>query len=91
MFMNINHMLRDLEKEVLEKAAREMAEQIDFEVLSQLLGWTKVELPEYPGRFISMDIDIWIEQNCSGTVRSLGSKFIFENPKDATLFILRWV
>lgn len=92
--MNVNYMLRSLEHEYLEKLAKDVADEIDFDVLSTLLvdsGWTKVELPVFASRFHLMDIDIWIEQNCSGTVKSFGNKFIFENPKDVTLFILRWV
>lgn len=85
--------LSDLEHEYIEKLAKDLADEIDFNVLTSLLvdgGWTKVALPRFSSRFHAIDIDIWIEQNCSGTVRSFGSTFVFEHPKDATFFILRW-
>ena len=83
-----------LEDEVLEKMAKEIADQIDFDVLTSLLsdvGWTKVELPRFSDRFHAIDIDIWIEKYTIHQVKSFGRIFVFENPKDASHFILRWL
>jgi hypothetical protein len=86
-------MLMNIEHEYLEKLSKDLADEIDFGVLTTLLvecGWTKVELPRFSSRFHAIDIDIWIEQNCSGYIKSFGSTFVFEKSKDATFFILRW-
>jgi hypothetical protein len=93
MLMNVKSTFSNLEHEYVQKLTKDLADEIDFNVLGTLLvdsGWTRVELPRFSSRFHSIDIDIWIEQNCSGYVKSFGSKFLFEKSKDATLFILRW-
>jgi len=83
-------MLMNLEHEFIEKLAKDVADEIDFDILSEALGWTKVKLDKFVLRFRSLDMDIWCEQNCLGKFRSFGHKFLFENPRDATMFILRW-
>lgn len=83
-------MLMNLEQKYLDKAVQDLANDIDFDVMADLLGWTRVTLDRFILRFQSLDMDIWIKQHCSGQHKSFGNKFIFENPKDATMFILRW-
>lgn len=82
----------NIENEYLEKLAKDIADEIDFDVQTSLLGWTKVQIENrFILRFDSLDMDIWCKENCSGKFMSFGNKFVFEKPKDATLFILRWV
>lgn len=82
-----------LEDQIMERATKEIADQIDFDVLASLLsecGWTKVELPRFSDRFHAIDIDIWTQKYITHQVKNLGSTFVFENPKDASHFILKW-
>jgi hypothetical protein len=80
-----------LEDEFLIKAAQDLSDDIDFELMTKILcqsGWIKVTLnPMIMEQ--SQEVDEWISK-CNGTVRTRGLVFVFEEPKDAEWFILRW-
>lgn len=88
--MNISN---TLEEEVLNKAGKEMAREIDREILWGMLqgiGWTRVMLDRLQDNKHAIDITYWLEENIKNPFERNGRDFLFENPKDATLFILRW-
>ena len=83
-----------LEKEILEAKAKEMQIEIDREVLWGMLksiGWTRVMISRLTDNNHAVDITHWLALNCQGVYERRGRDFIFENSKDATTFILRWV
>jgi hypothetical protein len=83
-----------LEEEMIEKAGAEMAREIDREVLWGMLqgiGWTRVMLDRLQDNKHAIDITYWLEENIKNPFERNGRDFIFENPKDASMFILRWV
>jgi hypothetical protein len=80
-----------LEHEMLDKLAGDMAKEIDHDLLVDLLNWTKVELPPFDNRYHAVDIVNWCYDNCTSKYMNFGTKFAFEQTKDAEWFILRWV
>ena len=81
-------------EELLEKAGAEMAREIDREVLWGMLkeiGWTRIMLDRLQDNKHAIDIRHWLALNCQGAYERNGRDFIFEDPRDATMFILRWV
>ena len=83
-----------LEEEMIEKAGAEMAREIDREVLWGMLqgiGWTRIMLDRLQDNKHAIDITYWLEENIKNPFERNGRDFIFENPKDASMFILRWV
>jgi hypothetical protein len=80
----------NIENEMLDKLADDMAKEIDYDMLSDLLNWTKVELPPFTDRYNAVDIADWCTDNCTGKFMNFGVKFAFEKSKDAEWFILRW-
>jgi hypothetical protein len=87
-------MAMNIEEEILNKAGTEMAREIDREVLwgmLQGLGWTRVMLDRLKDNKHAVDITYWLEENIKNPFERAGRDFIFEDSKDATLFILRWV
>jgi len=88
--MNISN---TLEEDILNKAGVEMAREIDREILWGMLegiGWTRVMLDRLQDNKHAIDITIWLEENIKNPFERNGRDFIFENEKDAVLFILRW-
>ena len=80
----------NLEHEMLDKLANDMAKEIDYDLLVNLLKWTQVELPPFDSRYHAVDISDWCTDNCTGKFMNHGVKFAFEKSKDAEWFILRW-
>jgi hypothetical protein len=83
-----------LEKEMIEHAAKTMQEDIDREILWGMLtgiGWTRIMLPGLIDNNHAIDITHWLASNCKGNFERRGRDFLFENPNDASYFILRWV
>jgi hypothetical protein len=83
----------NLEDQVLSSLSKEIQEAIDFELIAELLksiGWTKVKLSRYVDNYHAIDIQYWVKDNCQGKTRQNGATWLFEVPKDATMFILRW-
>jgi hypothetical protein len=84
----------NLEKEMLDQAGKELAREIDREVLWGMLvgiGWTRVMLDRFQDNKHAVDISYWLEENIKNPFERSGRDFIFEDSKDAMLFILRWV
>jgi hypothetical protein len=82
-----------LEEEMIEKAASEMAREIDREVLWGMLegiGWTRIMLPSLTDNNHAVDITYWLALNCKNSFERSGRDFIFENERDANWFVLRW-
>lgn len=87
----------DIEQEYrdqLEAASKELAADVDFEVLSHYFieaGWTRVTIDRFTDNYHAIDIRAWINENIEqDNCVSRGSKFLFKDPRQATLFILRW-
>ena len=79
-----------LENIILDKLAEDVAKEIDYDMLVNLLNWTQVVLPPFDSRYSAIDIADWCTDNCTGKFMNFGVKFAFEKSKDAEWFILRW-
>lgn len=76
-----------------EQAAKQMADDIDREILWGMLegmGWVRVMLPTLVDNHNAIDITYWLEDNCKESFERSGRDFIFKNTKDANWFKLRW-
>ena len=86
-------MAMNLEEEIMEQAGQEMAREIDREVLWGMLigiGWIRVNLSSETAMTQATRISEWLTQNCQAPYEKHRSDFIFEDSRDATMFILRW-
>lgn len=67
---------------------------IDYEILVNTLvkqcGWTQVTLPRFDSNRHAVDILHWIESNVTHRYDQNGSDFVFENPAEAVMFVLKW-
>jgi hypothetical protein len=82
-----------LEEEILERTGKDMAREIDREVLWGMLegiGWTRVMIPRFVDNHHAIDITDWLAINCKKGYERNGRDFIFESSKDANWFKLRW-
>ena len=84
----------NLEEEIAGQMSKELAQQIDFEFLTDILiacGWTRIELDRFRSREHSVDVVTWCHDKANGKWKHNGRTFIFENKKDATWFALNWL
>ena len=82
-----------LEEELLTKAGNDMAREIDREILWGLfegIGWTRFKISRLTDNNHAIDITNWLEDNCRGQFERNGAEFLFEDSKDAVLFMMRW-
>lgn len=87
-------MAMNLEKEIINELGTQMQSEMDKEILWGMLqgmGWTRVMLDRLQDNKHAVDITYWLEENIKNSFERKGRDFIFEDSKDATLFILRWV
>ena len=83
-----------LEQQIKDRLAKEIANDIDREILWYMMigfGWTLVMISRLTDNNHAIDITYWLEDNCKQSYERRGRDFIFEDPKDATTFILRWI
>ncbi len=83
-----------LEDQYADILADEIKKEIDESIMLDMLvwqGWTKVELERLKDRHESIDIEEWVEENCTGKHAKLGRTFVFEKKQDAEWFILKWL
>lgn len=83
----------NIEQDMINRAGKRMSDEIDFHILSEMLielGWTKIVLKpmtQETGKIL----DTWVEKNVKGPFETMGLVWLFQDSKDATMFILRWV
>jgi hypothetical protein len=87
----------NLEEEIAEKLGKEIANEIDNEIMWGLRvvickeqGWHLVNIDRFVDNEHAIDITHWIADNVKGQYHRNGRHFIFESGKDATMFLLRW-
>ena len=81
-----------LEQKIADKLAKEISDQIDWNVLSEILisnGWTRVI--REPIFNWNEDVTGWLDLIKIGHVRSMGNEWLFEKEQDAIMFSLRWL
>jgi hypothetical protein len=79
--------------EMAKDAAKRMAEDIDREILWDLfkgVGWTRFKISRLTDNNHAVDITNWLDENCKGKFERNGAEFLFEDSKDAVLFMMRW-
>ena len=81
----------NISEEIISQAGNQMAKDIDTQVLLSALGWTSVKLKRFSDDIEAVDIIEWIDTNCTGEWKNLGTRFIFEKKQDAEWFSLRWL
>lgn len=83
----------NIEETIVDNLGQEMSEAIDWEVLAGLLidmGWTKVELEWYTSNENAIDVADWADDKCGKFIK-FQRTYLFKDPKDATMFTLRWL
>ena len=83
-----------LEEEIITSIAKRMADEIDWGIMSDMLvksGWVMVKLNYFKDRYQSIDIELWIDENCKGKYKKCSTQFLFEKKEDAAWFKLRWL
>ena len=79
--------------EILEELGTRMQSAVDREILWGMLigmGWTRVILSRFTDNRHAIDISYWLDEHVKNPFEREGADFIFENSRDALLFILRW-
>ena len=93
----------ELEEKFAKQLSDEIAREIDKEILDTLMidvltdeGWTQTKLdPAFKNTAMHRstwytDTAEWVHKNATGDYKMLRGQWLFKEPKDATMFILRW-
>jgi len=97
---------RSLQDDILDEAGKQMAHYIDSEIINNTLiemltkdGWIKTtvnpaftDIGMLSGRFeewYTLTAE-WIHLNARGDYKLLKGQWLFKDPRDATMFVLRW-
>ena len=82
-----------LKEDILDEITKDYAKKIDWDIVADCLvdvGWTNVKLNRFHSNEEAVDINIWLEENCTGEWKNLSTRYIFKKKQDAEWFILRW-
>lgn len=95
----------DIKKDIENKMAKEIAREIDKEILDTIMidvlvdeGWVQTNInPAFDKNNIGMyrstwyaETAEWVHLNATGEYKMLRGQWLFKDPRDATMFILRW-
>jgi hypothetical protein len=86
-------MNNSLEDEIITKLGNEMANEIDFQILCDMLtelGWRRVILSPMTWEQ-GLEVDAWTAKHIKGPFENMGLVWIFEMEEDANWFALRWM
>jgi hypothetical protein len=98
---------RSLQDDIINRVADDMAQKIDKDLLDDMMiailkdkDWVETKVnPEYTdmgmlsGKYeewYSQTAE-WIHLNAQGDYKLIKGQWLFEDPRDATMFILRWL
>lgn len=96
--------MSSLEDEMLDLAAKDIAKQIDSELLDTIMidvlkdeGWSATSInPAFGTGSIVDEIDWyaetaeWIHINATDDYKLLKGQWLFKNKEDAVMFVLKW-
>lgn len=85
-----------LEDTIAAEMSKALQEEIDWGILCDFMkemGWTKIEMtwPKNMHEGQAHEIKEWCNNNLKGHYKGKGKTWLFEEEKDATMFVLRWV
>jgi hypothetical protein len=99
--------MNSFEDEIIDQMAKDMAREIDKELLEDLMttilvddGWTPSKVnPAFTdvgmlsGRYEDWYAQTaeWVHLNAQGDYKLLKGQWLFKDPRDATMFILKWL
>ncbi len=86
-------MNKTAEEEIANALADELRQAIDAELMADMMvacGWTKVKQRYYLNNRDAVDRKVWLEDNCRGHYQTVGMHIVFEDSRDATMYILKW-
>ena len=79
--------------EMVQRAAKELQEEIDFSMLADLYkssGWTEIEFDSWYLVNSHNPVKQWLKDSCKGHYTCRDKRFLFEKESDAVNFLLRW-
>lgn len=82
-----------ISEDIIDDISKQMANDMDWLILADCLvdsGWTNVKLNRFYNNEEAIDINNWLEQNCTDEWKNLSTRYIFKKKQDAEWFILRW-
>ena len=102
--MNTSNMT--LEQDMLDRAGKKLAQEIDAEIVTNMLidmltkdGWTQTKInPAFTdmgmlsGRFEDWYAQTgeWCHLHAQGDYKLIKGQWLIKDPRDATMFILKW-
>jgi hypothetical protein len=86
--------MKSLQAQVLDDLAKDMQQGMDFEILCDVLvrfEWTVISIDYDPDSGQAWNTVInWADDNFEGEFQEYNGTWLIENPKDATMFALKW-
>ncbi len=86
--------MKDFIEAQVTQASEDLARQIDFEILKDVLvkscGWHYIEFDRLLSREHSVDLVNWAHTECRGNWKHSGRHWLFEQEDDAIMFKLTW-
>jgi hypothetical protein len=85
--------MSSLEDQMMENLSKEIAEEIDWEILADIFkacGWVTITFNPRMSDVRAHLVKEWLKKNCKGHYRSRKDIFMFEHESDAVNFSLRW-
>jgi hypothetical protein len=88
--------------ELVDHMAKQYADHIDKEILDMIMidalkteGWTETNINPAFGPSVALsdwyiETASWIHLNATDDYKLIRGQWLFKNPADATLFVLRW-
>jgi hypothetical protein len=83
-----------LKEDILDDISNSIAKEMDWHVIADVLvstGWTSIQIKRFRNNEEAIDINLWLEQNCTGEWKNLSTRYIFKEKQDAEWFSLRWL
>jgi hypothetical protein len=83
-----------LKEDILDDISNSIAKEMDWHIIADVLvstGWTSIQVKRFRNNEEAVDINLWLEQNCTGEWKNLATRYIFKQKQDAEWFSLRWL
>jgi hypothetical protein len=83
-----------LKEDILDDISNSIAKEMDWHIIADVLvstGWTSIQIKRFRNNEEAVDINLWLEQNCTGEWKNLATRYIFKQKQDAEWFSLRWL
>lgn len=83
----------EIRKDIEDQLSKDIQEEIDFAIVADILketGWVEIIIDPFDSNMQAIEMLDWLKEHVKDRHFGRGTRWLFKEPKDATIFSLKY-